>query len=322
MKYYDLSGGEKRVELSLYRPFGVSISVFRLVLPVLCFIAVISHPHFAFWAVTIGVVTFIDALTQWRWGKTPDDPHVLRHWTWRDAGYALWFYLAYLKDAQVPALLLAPLVIMEAYFAYPRRFTLWFMAIEGILLGIRMSVMAWLGHPLIHPGWPIGIILATGIACLLAGTIQERHHALVKSARVQQHARWVVSSILHHTGQLTGIGELLALSQRWEHLVTTEPELPDPRLCQELAQQLAGLILMVERQQQLLTERERDVLQLIQKGLSYREIATRLRVSDGTVRAHAGNLMRKANVHTRQELVDWAQSHYLLPKPLDTERRT
>jgi DNA-binding NarL/FixJ family response regulator len=45
-----------------------------------------------------------------------------------------------------------------------------------------------------------------------------------------------------------------------------------------------------------LTDREREVLALVAKGLSTKEIATSLRISARTVETHRANLMRKLGV--------------------------
>ncbi|STO70503.1 DNA-binding response regulator in two-component regulatory system with NarQ or NarX [Avibacterium paragallinarum] len=48
-----------------------------------------------------------------------------------------------------------------------------------------------------------------------------------------------------------------------------------------------------------LTEREMEVLKLIATGLSNKQIATRLFISEETVKVHIRNLLRKLNVHSR-----------------------
>ncbi|KGQ31506.1 nitrate/nitrite response regulator [Gallibacterium genomosp. 2] len=50
---------------------------------------------------------------------------------------------------------------------------------------------------------------------------------------------------------------------------------------------------------QLLTEREMDVLKLIATGLSNKQIANQLFISEETVKVHIRNLLRKLNVHSR-----------------------
>lgn len=49
----------------------------------------------------------------------------------------------------------------------------------------------------------------------------------------------------------------------------------------------------------VLTDREMDVLRLIAKGLSNKQIATELFISEETVKVHIRNLLRKLNVHSR-----------------------
>jgi DNA-binding NarL/FixJ family response regulator len=56
----------------------------------------------------------------------------------------------------------------------------------------------------------------------------------------------------------------------------------------------------------VLTPREREVLQLIARGLNNRQIAERLYISIKTVETHRGNMMRKLDVHDRASLVRFA----------------
>lgn len=55
-----------------------------------------------------------------------------------------------------------------------------------------------------------------------------------------------------------------------------------------------------------LSEREREVLQLIAEGRSTREIAEILHISPKTVETHRKNIMEKANVHSIAELTKYA----------------
>jgi DNA-binding NarL/FixJ family response regulator len=55
-----------------------------------------------------------------------------------------------------------------------------------------------------------------------------------------------------------------------------------------------------------LTERQREVLQLIAEGRGNKEIATILKVSVKTVEFHRGRIMNKLGVHTVAELIRWA----------------
>lgn len=56
----------------------------------------------------------------------------------------------------------------------------------------------------------------------------------------------------------------------------------------------------------LLTTREREVLQLIAEGKTNKEIATTLNLSVYTVDAHRGRIMEKLNLHSTGELVRFA----------------
>lgn len=62
----------------------------------------------------------------------------------------------------------------------------------------------------------------------------------------------------------------------------------------------------------LLSDREKEVLTLIAKGFSNKEIAEQLTISVKTVETHKGNLMEKLQMKTRPELVAYALKKGLL----------
>lgn len=62
----------------------------------------------------------------------------------------------------------------------------------------------------------------------------------------------------------------------------------------------------------LLTSREREVLQMIAEGKTNKEVATTLGLSVYTVDAHRGRIMEKLNVHSASELVRVALRHGLV----------
>ena len=55
-----------------------------------------------------------------------------------------------------------------------------------------------------------------------------------------------------------------------------------------------------------LTERELDVLRLVAKGLSNRDVANRLAISENTVKNHVRNMLEKLQLHSRMEAVMYA----------------
>ena len=56
----------------------------------------------------------------------------------------------------------------------------------------------------------------------------------------------------------------------------------------------------------VLTERETEVLRMVAKGLSYKQVAERLVLSHRTVQNHVQNTLRKLQLHNRVELTRWA----------------
>jgi two-component system response regulator NreC len=62
----------------------------------------------------------------------------------------------------------------------------------------------------------------------------------------------------------------------------------------------------------LLTTREREVLQMIAEGRTNKEIASTLKLSVYTVEAHRGRVMEKLNLHSTGELVRFAIRHGLI----------
>jgi DNA-binding NarL/FixJ family response regulator len=60
-----------------------------------------------------------------------------------------------------------------------------------------------------------------------------------------------------------------------------------------------------------LTDRETEVLRLVAKGLSYKQIAERLSISHRTVQNHVQNILSKLHLHNRVELTRFALEHGL-----------
>jgi len=73
-----------------------------------------------------------------------------------------------------------------------------------------------------------------------------------------------------------------------------------------IARKLVNVFLDVKKttQNEILTERENEVLQLLAGGLLYKEIADRLHIVHGTVRQHIHNIYEKLHVQNRTEAVN------------------
>jgi DNA-binding NarL/FixJ family response regulator len=73
-----------------------------------------------------------------------------------------------------------------------------------------------------------------------------------------------------------------------------------------------------EDEDQVLTEREKEVLQCLVDGLSNKEIAERLFISDKTVKIHVSKIFKKLNVKSRSQVVIYAVQHQLVNLPETT----
>jgi DNA-binding NarL/FixJ family response regulator len=60
-----------------------------------------------------------------------------------------------------------------------------------------------------------------------------------------------------------------------------------------------------------LTAREREVLRLIARGYTYKEIARELTISSKTVESHVSSVLRKLQLSTRHQLTRWAAERHL-----------
>lgn len=96
---------------------------------------------------------------------------------------------------------------------------------------------------------------------------------------------------------LTGAYLYLRLGRLHEGVVVEKPLDARHAVCARIA---------VERG---LTERERDVLELVSQGHGQKKVAADLGISEHTVHSYAKNLYAKLDVHNRQECIDYVESH-------------
>jgi DNA-binding NarL/FixJ family response regulator len=89
-----------------------------------------------------------------------------------------------------------------------------------------------------------------------------------------------------------------------------------PSMASKLLNEFNTLVRRAEEKAQYpaprLTDRELEVLKLVAQGLSNREIAEQLYISENTVKNHVRNILEKLHLHSRMEAVVYAVREKLL----------
>jgi DNA-binding NarL/FixJ family response regulator len=89
-----------------------------------------------------------------------------------------------------------------------------------------------------------------------------------------------------------------------------------PSMASKLINEFSAMSKRVDERQRLpvpqLTARELEVLKLVAKGMSNREIADELFISENTVKNHVRNILEKLHLHSRMEAVMYALREKLL----------
>jgi DNA-binding NarL/FixJ family response regulator len=86
-----------------------------------------------------------------------------------------------------------------------------------------------------------------------------------------------------------------------------------PRLAGFVLDAFAGeLPEPVDEELDQLTQREREVMQLIARGYAYKEVAKALHISLKTVETHVSAVLRKLQLSSRHELTRWATERRLI----------
>jgi len=89
-----------------------------------------------------------------------------------------------------------------------------------------------------------------------------------------------------------------------------------PSMASKLLNEFNSLARRAAEQEQaptpVLTARELEVLRLVARGMSNREVAAALFISDNTVKNHVRNILEKLHLHSRMEAVMYAVRRRLL----------
>ncbi len=100
------------------------------------------------------------------------------------------------------------------------------------------------------------------------------------------------------------------------HAVMQGQSLISPSMASKLLNEFNSLARMAAEREQLpapvLTARELEVLKLVARGLSNKEVADELYISENTVKNHVRNILEKLHLHSRMEAVMYAVRKRLL----------
>ena len=121
---------------------------------------------------------------------------------------------------------------------------------------------------------------------------------------VVEHSLEIYGGLVALVFATLGIWLGLKLTRTTERIVVREVPVPTE----------APFVVRTESVERLgVTPREMEILQLIAAGLSNREIAERLNVSENTVKTHAARLFAKRNARRRTQVVQIAKEAGLIP---------
>jgi len=102
------------------------------------------------------------------------------------------------------------------------------------------------------------------------------------------------------------------LSEAIARVAAGEPVF-SPRLAGFVLDAFSNLpVSVVDAELDLLSKREREVLQLIARGYTYREAGDELYISVKTVESHVSSVLRKLQLSNRNELTRWAVERKLI----------
>lgn len=285
----------------------ISLRMVRLTLPLAMFAIMLSGHSFNVMAKFVVGLSMLDGIVLVIWQKEFGRGVI------RDVVYGILFVMLNWNNFSSSVLMPAPIILTEMLLAYGWRSFWTATAIVGAVLGSRMAQMYWQFHAFPHIGWAVAVGAAILVLAGLGASIMTLTEKLTFAQMHRTRVKETVSAMLCET--LTHGKQDVDEAQQMMFMAIVE------EMCQsaeletgiKLGRQLAECYMAKSEVKSILTAREREILTLIAEGLSYRKISQQLFVSEGTVRAHAASIMRKAQVHNRNDAIKWAQQERLLP---------
>ncbi len=153
-------------------------------------------------------------------------------------------------------------------------------------------------------------------ACRLIKSAHPRTNVLMLTSFGEEEA--VMSSIMAGaSGYLlknTGRAGLLAAIRA----AAAGQKLLDPSVTGKVMERLAGLAAKEEeRATEVISGQEKEVLGLVAQGLTNKEIADKLVISENTARNHVSNILGKLELSHRAQAAAYAARHGMLEEPGD-----
>ena len=258
---------------------------------------------------SLSFLDFLGGIIQFVWQPNLFDD---RFAVARDVIYALSYYIFFVHNPQISALMVFPSVLAELFVVFDYRVFFRAVIVEIALLIIRMATIYSFYHQL-HPTWAILICTASVVMGLLGLEIARLEELQVNIVRQQRELKETLTAMLTTTLANSGIDEGVLHQENISLMLEDICQDANQSKGREIGQRLAQVIAIKQAAAGLLTSRELEVLVLASENHSYGKIAKHLQVSEGTVRAHAASIMRKAEVHSRNEMVLWAYKNRILP---------
>lgn len=222
-----------------------------------------------------------------------------------DLAAAAALLLASLPDREAPAAALFPLVVFELVLRYgPPGIWAGVLVLTGAL-GLRIAHRALVFElparsPILLMFWITTCVLVL-LALLIRARERERLVAVEERRRLAEAFGGAVREILRRANVPQAALEWRSLEDLLAVGCATRPE-----TSREIAGVLARLLLPPPEIRRL-SQREREVLELLRGGCTSQQIAERLGLSAGTVRAHISNLVHKLGVGDRGGAIRLAQ---------------
>lgn len=264
----------------------------RAVIPLTCLLETLLQPAGRGGFAIVGMIALTDVLQQ-------ESPKVrafsLSGAAWRAGAYAAAIYVLYIARVHVPA----PVRVMEwARIATP--------ALPA-MVAVRQ------GLPFLHLAWPVYLLAAIATALMISWLLRQHGRSQLAARTMARQHQEILSHFVSFLLEENNVAVTGRQSAAIERLVAMTCGSSAPEVSKSLAKEVAVAIKEHLQAQNLLTPREKEIPGCMARGYSYRIIAQTLQVSEGTIRAHAANIMQKAGVHSRLEAVRWVEGLRVLP---------